>query len=102
MSSLFPTYPKGLINPVKGKGSWLWDDAGKSYLDFTSGIGVCQLGHVPNKVKNALHNQVDLLWHTSNLFTNPLQEQLAEKLTESSGLDYVFLQTVELKLMKQL
>lgn len=90
MSSLFPTYPKGLITPVKGKGSWLYDEEGNSYLDFTSGIGVCQLGHVPDKVKRALHNQIDLLWHTSNIFANPLQEELAEKLTDLSGLNYAF------------
>ncbi len=90
MSSLFPTYPKGMICPTSGKGSWLSDETGKKYLDFTSGIGVCQLGHVPESVKNDIIEQLNLLWHTSNLFTIAPQEELANKLTELSGLDFAF------------
>lgn len=90
MSALFPTYPKGLIRPVSGKGSWLWDDSGKPYLDFTSGIGVCQLGHAPEEVKQQVMKQMEQLWHTSNLFEIEAQELLAQELTQISGLDYVF------------
>lgn len=90
MSAIYPTYPKGAIKPVKGKGSWLWDEAGKSYLDFTSGIGVCQLGHTPTEVKNRVVKQLDQLWHTSNLFEIEPQQQLAERLTKLSKLDYAF------------
>lgn len=90
MSTVYPTYPKGLIKPVKGKGSWLWDEAEKAYLDFTSGIGVCQLGHVPEEVKQRVIAQLDRLWHTSNLFEIEPQQQVAEVLTEISGLDHVF------------
>jgi len=90
MSTVYPTYPKGLIKPVKGKGSWLWDEAEKAYLDFTSGIGVCQLGHVPEEVKQRVIAQLDRLWHTSNLFEIEPQQQVAEVLTEISGLNHVF------------
>jgi len=90
MGSIFPTYPAPLINPVKGKGSFLWDKEGNKYLDFTSGIGVCQLGHVPQKVKEEIEKQLNKVWHTSNLFTIEPQNLLAEKLAEISGLDYVF------------
>ncbi len=90
MSALFPTYPEGLIRPQKGKGSWLWDEQGKRYLDFTSGIGVCQLGHVPEEVKQKVIEQLEQLWHTSNLFHIEPQEQLANELTEISGLHYTF------------
>ncbi len=90
MGSIFPTYPKGIMTPVKGVGSWLWDDQGKKYLDLTSGIGVNQLGHAPEAVKNQVIEQLEKLWHTSNLFTIPSQEKLAEELTKLSGLDYAF------------
>ncbi len=90
MSSLFPNYAKGIICPSRGKGSWLFDESGKKYLDFTSGIGVCQLGHVPESVKNDLIEQLNILWHTSNIFTITPQEELADKLTEISGLDLAF------------
>jgi len=90
MSSLFPTYPNGMIKPAKGKGSWLWDDKGNSYLDFTSGIGVCQLGHTPEQVKQAVFKQMEQVWHTSNLFEIEPQQQLAKQLVEISGMDAVF------------
>lgn len=90
MSAVFPTYPEGMIRPVKGKGCWVWDEKGNSYLDFTSGIGVNLLGHVPEEVKKKVIEQLDQIWHTSNLFTISPQMELAKKLTEISGLDYVF------------
>ncbi|TCS83285.1 acetylornithine transaminase [Tepidibacillus fermentans] len=90
MNQLFPTYPKGLIHPVKGEGSWLWDEKGHAYLDFTSGIGVLQLGHVPQEVKQKVMEQLEMIWHTSNLFEIEPQIQLANKLAEISGMDLVF------------
>lgn len=90
MTSLFPNYAKGVICPSSGKGSWLFDETGAKYLDFTSGIGVCQLGHVHDIVKNDIIKQLNLLWHTSNLFTITPQLELADKLTEISGLDLAF------------
>lgn len=90
MNALFPNYPKGMIRPAKGQGSWLFDESGNKYLDLTSGIGVCQLGHVHETIKNDLIEQLNLLWHTSNLFTISPQEKLADKLTEISGLDLAF------------
>ncbi|MFV9510556.1 aspartate aminotransferase family protein [Tepidibacillus sp. LV47] len=90
MIPLFPTYPAGLIHPVKGEGSLLWDEKGNAYLDFTSGIGVLQLGHVPQEVKQKVAEQLDKLWHTSNLFVIEPQIQLAKKVAEISGMDLVF------------
>ncbi|WP_339060467.1 aspartate aminotransferase family protein [Tepidibacillus marianensis] len=90
MSKLFPTYPIGMIRPVKGEGSWLWDEKGDAYLDFTSGIGVLQLGHGPQEVKQKVLKQMERVWHTSNLFEIEPQLQLAQKLTEISGMDRVF------------
>lgn len=89
-SSLFPTYARYPISLVKGKGSWLWDDQGNKYLDFMSGIAVTNLGHAPEKVTAKLKNQLDELWHVSNLFQIPNQEKAASLLTANSCADAVF------------
>ncbi|MFF2483636.1 acetylornithine transaminase [Paenibacillus sp. NPDC058071] len=88
--SLLPTYGRYPIALVKGEGSYLWDDQGKRYLDFMSGIAVTNLGHAPQKVKEALIKQLDELWHTSNLFRIPNQEEAAQLITENSSGDAVF------------
>jgi len=90
MSHLFPTYGRYPITIVKGKGSRLWDDQGKEYLDFMSGLAVTNLGHVPDRVKSALVAQLDQLWHVSNLFQIPGQEKAAKLLTDNSCADAVF------------
>ena len=60
------------------------------YLDFTSGIGVCNLGHCHPTVVKAVEKQLRNIWHISNLFTNSLQEEVASLLTEDTALDHVF------------
>ncbi|KMY52914.1 acetylornithine aminotransferase [Bacillus sp. FJAT-27231] len=90
MSSLFPTYARWDVTPVTAKGAWLTDKSGKKYLDFTTGISVCNLGHVPDNVKQAVNEQLEKFWHTSNLFQIELQEEVAKQLTAASGLDLVF------------
>jgi acetylornithine/N-succinyldiaminopimelate aminotransferase len=87
---LMNNYAKWPIKLVKAKGNRIWDEQGKEYLDFTSGIGVTSLGHVPPAVAKALHEQLDTLWHCSNLFHIPLQAELAGKLAQLSGLDRAF------------
>lgn len=89
-SALFPTYGRFPVTLVKGKGSRLWDDQGKEYLDFMSGLAVTNLGHVPDAVKNALVGQLDQLWHVSNLFHIPNQEKAARLLVDNSCADAVF------------
>ncbi|MBB6671495.1 acetylornithine transaminase [Cohnella nanjingensis] len=90
MSSLFPTYARYPITLVKGKGSRLWDDQGKEYLDFMGGLAVTGLGHAPDEVKDAIVAQLGELWHMSNLFSNPNQEKAAKLLVDNSGADAVF------------
>ncbi|MGE6755881.1 acetylornithine transaminase [Rossellomorea sp. NPDC071047] len=90
MSHLFPTYNRLDIELVSGKGTVVQDQNGKSYLDFISGIAVCNLGHSPYVVKEALEKQLDKLWHVSNLFSITLQEEAASLLASASGLDSVF------------
>ncbi len=90
MSHVFPTYQRWSLTPSQAEGSWITMENGKKYLDFTSGIGVLNLGHRHPKVEEAVKGQLEKYWHTSNLFEQPLQEQLAGLLAASSGLDAVF------------
>lgn len=89
-SALFPTYARYPRTLVKGKGARVWDDQGKQYLDFSAGLAVTNLGHVPDQVKAALVKQLDELWHVSNLFQIPNQEKAAKLLTEISPADCIF------------
>lgn len=89
-SALFPTYARFPLTLVRGEGSRVWDDQGKEYLDFASGLAVNNLGHAPQPVKEALIKQLDELWHVSNLFYTPNQEKLARMLTDNSCADAVF------------
>ncbi|MCB0732340.1 MAG: acetylornithine/succinylornithine family transaminase, partial [Ignavibacteriae bacterium] len=84
------TYSRYNVEFVRGDGVYLFDKAGNKYLDLLSGISVTGLGHKNKKLINAAVNQIDNLWHTSNLFTSTPQEQLAKKLCEKSGLSKVF------------
>jgi acetylornithine/N-succinyldiaminopimelate aminotransferase len=73
-----------------GKGCWLWDTDGKRYLDGLAGIAVNTLGHAHPKLVPALQDQVAKIIHGCNYYQVPLQEQLAAKLCELSGLEAAF------------
>lgn len=90
MSYLFPTYQRWDIEPATAEGSVIFGKDGKEYLDFTSGIGVCNLGHRPKGVEQAVKEQLGLFWHVSNLFPQTAQEQAAKCLAEAAGLGSVF------------
>lgn len=90
MSHLFPTYSRWEIEPESASGSMLTDKNGKKYLDFTSGIGVCNLGHRPKNVEDAVLKQLNQYWHVSNLFQSGNQEIAAKMLAEAAGMDRVF------------
>lgn len=89
-SALFPNYARYPFTFVKGDGSRLWDENGKEYLDLMCGLAVTNLGHAPKQVTERLKQQVDTLWHTSNLFHIPGQEKLAQLLVDNSCADAVF------------
>jgi len=89
-NSVMPTYGRLDVAFTKGKGAWLTDDNGKQYLDALSGIAVCNLGHAHPRVAEAIADQASTLMHTSNIYQIPLQIELAEKLTNLSGMDQVF------------
>lgn len=90
MSYLFPTYARWDVTIKEAKGSWVTDVNDTKYLDFISGIAVCNLGHANEDVTNAVQEQLTKYWHMSNLFHQPIQEEVAKLLVESSDGDAVF------------
>ncbi|MEM7706352.1 MAG: aspartate aminotransferase family protein [Pseudomonadota bacterium] len=83
-------YGRLTVGFVSGHGVWLTGDDGREYLDAISGIGVCSLGHGHPELAAALADQAGKLIHTSNIPRIPLQEQLADRLAEISGLERAF------------
>ncbi|HJP17712.1 MAG TPA: acetylornithine transaminase [Nitrospinota bacterium] len=84
------TYGRFPVALVSGKGTKVWDVDGKEYLDFVSGIAVCNLGHCPDAVVTAVQNQVKKLLHVSNLYHIEPQVELAEELVINSFADKAF------------
>ncbi len=84
------TYRRFPVVFTRGEGMRLFDDSGRSYLDFLSGIGVASLGYAHPVLTRAIADQAAALLHTSNLYYHPLQGQLADRLTTLSGLDRAF------------
>ncbi len=80
MTHVFPTYDRFDFEPISGNGVIVTDDHGRDYLDFTSGIGVCNFGYQNVKIQNAVNVQLTKMWHISNLYQNHLQEAVAELL----------------------
>ena len=87
---LFSTYKRYPIVLIRGEGSRVWDQDGKEYLDFVSGIAVCNLGHCHPKIVDAITKQARTLIHVSNLYHIKPQIELARLLVESSFADKVF------------
>jgi acetylornithine aminotransferase len=87
---VMPTYGRLPIALSHGRGCWVWDTEGKKYLDGLGGIAVNTLGHAHPKLVPALVDQIGKLIHSSNYYLVPLQERLAAKLCELSGLSNVF------------
>ncbi|MBX6393725.1 MAG: aminotransferase class III-fold pyridoxal phosphate-dependent enzyme, partial [Burkholderiales bacterium] len=84
------TYNRLPVSFTHGKGVWLWDEAGKRYLDALAGIAVSGLGHAHPELVKAIAEQAARVIHTSNLYEVRRQEQLAAKLCALSGLSEVF------------
>ena len=82
MSFLMDTYKRLPVSFVYGKGVYLYDDKGKAYLDLVGGVAVNVLGHSDEDLINALCEQTKKLWHVSNLYQNPWQEETAKLLVE--------------------
>jgi acetylornithine/N-succinyldiaminopimelate aminotransferase len=82
---LWPTYVRPPVEFVRGEGVRLWDDNGRSYLDFLGGIAVVAAGHAHPKVVSAVAGQLATLGHTSNLYFTGPQVDLAERLVDRFG-----------------
>lgn len=87
---LMNTYARQPIAFVRGEGAYLWDEAGRRYLDAVAGVAVNGLGHAHPKLVKAVAEQAATLIHTSNLYRVLRQEELADKLCALSGMDKVF------------
>lgn len=77
-----PSYGRNPLVVVRGKGSWVWDDRGRKYLDFFPGYAVSGLGHCHPRVVEAVRRQAGILLHLPNIYYSPLQARLAELIVE--------------------
>lgn len=84
------TYGRFDVDIAHGNGSTLWNEAGRKYIDFTSGIGVCSVGYSNEKWIAAITDQIGKLGHISNLFYSEPYIKLAQQLCERSGMSNVF------------
>ena len=83
--SLLQNYAPPAFNAVRGEGAYLYDDSGKRYLDFGTGIAVTALGHSHPKWVRAVQEQAGTLVHCSNLYGIPSQQKLADRLVQRAG-----------------
>jgi len=90
MTPVLPNYSRAPLRFVKGEGSWLFDEKNKRYLDLGAGIAVTSLGHAHPELVAAIQEQATKLWHVSNLYEIPNQEELAERLVSETFSDTVF------------
>ncbi|HEY9039977.1 MAG TPA: aspartate aminotransferase family protein [Roseovarius sp.] len=88
--SVLPTYNRAPLAFVKGEGSWLIEADGRRFLDLGAGIAVNALGHAHPALVAALTAQAQALWHTSNLYNIPAQQELADRLVEATFADTAF------------
>ncbi len=87
---LMNTYSRQPIAFVRGEGAYLWDEAGRRYLDAVAGVAVNALGHAHPKLVQAVAEQAASLIHSSNLYRVLRQEELADRLCALSGMDKAF------------
>jgi len=91
MSHVMNTYARQPVAFVRGEGVWLWDEAGRKYLDALAGIAVNTLGYNHPRLTKALSERLASgVLHTSNLWRIPTQEAAADRVAEITGLDEVF------------
>ena len=88
--ALLGVYGPRDLTIVRGEGSYVWDDAGRRYLDCVSGVAVNALGHGNAAVRAAIVEQAGKFLHASNLYVLPTQRDLAARLRDLSGFDAVF------------
>src|SRR5581483_8986984 len=87
---LLQNYARCPLTLVRGKGCHVYDNNGKRYLDFITGIGVNALGHAHPRIVKVMRDQAAMLVHTSNLYYHQYQGPLAKRLVQMSGLARAF------------
>ncbi|MDC9613329.1 aspartate aminotransferase family protein [Xenorhabdus khoisanae] len=87
---MVPCFSPAKFIPVKAKGSRVWDQEGKEYVDFAGGIAVNALGHANDELKDTLISQIEKIWHIGNGYTNEPVLKLAKSLVENTFADKVF------------
>ncbi|MDX8351111.1 aspartate aminotransferase family protein [Cognatiyoonia sp. IB215182] len=90
IASILPTYSRAPLTFTSGAGSWLTEADGRRFLDLGAGIAVNALGHAHPALVEALNTQASALWHVSNLYNIPAQQQLADALVDKTFADTVF------------
>ena len=90
ITPVLPSYSRAPLSFVKGEGSWLFDEENKRYLDLGAGIAVTALGHAHPELVDTIQEQAKKLWHVSNLYEIPNQEELANRLVDETFADTVF------------
>ena len=88
MEHVFPTYARFPFDLVEGKDVYLTDNKGKTYLDFTSGIGVCSFGYSNEIIQKNVQEQLQKVWHISNLYESQIQDDVANLLCNDDQLAF--------------
>ena len=89
-TAILETYKRMNVAPTSGRGSWLFDESGGSYLDFIGGIATNSIGHSHPALVAAIREQSEKLLHCSNLYEMPLQKEVATLLAERTDFDRAF------------
>jgi acetylornithine/N-succinyldiaminopimelate aminotransferase len=87
---MVPCFAPAPFVPVRGEGSRVWDQDGRMYIDFGSGVAVTALGHCHPAMVRALEEQAKKIWHVSNWFTNEPALRLAQRLVDNTFAERVF------------
>lgn len=88
MEHVFPTYARFPFDLVKGEDVYLTDNHDKTYLDFTSGIGVCSFGYSNQIIQQNVQEQLSKIWHISNLYESQIQDEVAGMLCDDDQLAF--------------
>ncbi|MBO6854308.1 MAG: aspartate aminotransferase family protein [Marivivens sp.] len=88
--TVLPTYNRAPLSFERGEGAWLVEADGRRFLDLGAGIAVNALGHANPALVEVLTEQAGKLWHVSNLYQIPAQQELADRLVEATFADTVF------------
>ncbi|MBA6232621.1 MULTISPECIES: aspartate aminotransferase family protein [unclassified Colwellia] len=87
---MVPNYAPSTVVPVRGKGSRVWDQQDREFIDFAGGIAVNCLGHCHPALVGALKDQADKIWHLSNVMTNEPALRLAKKIVDNTFANKVY------------